>query len=98
MDNVKIVEQNEVQPSYEFNSYSASSSASVFYFGLDILTYFTQDQLADIIKDPMTYNETLRHLSRQAAQCRSRQKPCPLAKPGRAQPDGRCRRSHTNPE
>ena len=63
MDNEKIVEQNEVQPSYEVNSYSASSASSVFYFGLDILSYFTQDQLLSMIKDPMTYNDTLRHLS-----------------------------------
>lgn len=59
----KIVEQNNVQPSYEFNSYSDSLVNSVFYFGLNILEYFTQDQLASIIKDPMTYNDVLRHLS-----------------------------------
>ena len=63
MDNEKIVEQNDVQPSYEFNTYSSSSDSSIFYFGLDVTKYFTIEQLEAMVKDPMTYNESLRHLS-----------------------------------
>lgn len=37
---------------------------SQYYFGLNILEFFTEEDLKNIIRDPMTYNEILRKVSK----------------------------------
>lgn len=63
----KAVEVNSVQNenvnTYEFSSYNSSIMYSSFYFGLNIFDYYTKEQLADIVKDPIANNEILRKIS-----------------------------------
>lgn len=58
------VETNQRNAEHEFCSYtSTSTSLSSYYFGFNILDYFTEEQLESIIKDPINNNEILRKIS-----------------------------------
>lgn len=49
--------------SYEFNSYNHRIVNTCYSFGLNIFDLYTQKDLADLVKDPMANNKTLRELS-----------------------------------
>lgn len=51
------------QKDYEFSSYNSRSVYSSFYYGMNIFNYYTYEQLADIVKDPIDNNEILRKIS-----------------------------------
>lgn len=61
----KTVERNNQnnKSEYEFNSYRSALAYSNYYFGFDIFTCYTQDQLAAIVRDPMGNNQLLREIS-----------------------------------
>ena len=48
---------------YEFNSYKSAVAYSNYYFGFDIFTCYSQEQLADLVRDPMGNNKLLREIS-----------------------------------
>ena len=48
---------------YEFNSYSNQQTAGQWCFGLNVLDWYKPEHLIALVKDPMSHNETLRHLS-----------------------------------
>ena len=58
----KSSEQNNTQTN-EFCSLSSSQMYSLGYFGLDIFSLYSAEQMALMVKDPMSYNEALRKLS-----------------------------------
>lgn len=65
----KIFETNNAQtsvdiPSHEFSSYASQQAYSNYYFGLNIFDLYSQEQLADLVKDPMSNNQILREISR----------------------------------
>lgn len=47
----------------EFNTYGNSVTYSNYYFGLNIFDFYTPEQLASLVKDPMGNNQVLRELS-----------------------------------
>lgn len=47
----------------EFSSYQSAIAYSNYYFGLNILDYYSQEQLAEIVRDPISHNEILRKIS-----------------------------------
>lgn len=63
----KVVEKNssETKKDYEFSSYNSSEkcAASKFWFGTNILDFYTEAQLKNVIKDPIAHNDILRELS-----------------------------------
>ena len=60
----KTYENNSAKdPSYEFSSYSSQQAYSNYYFGLDIFDLYSREQLADLVKDPMSNNKILREIS-----------------------------------
>ena len=64
----KVVEQNSKQKqseniTNEFNSYSGYTQYSDLYFGMNIFDLYSPEQLAALVKDPMSNNEILRELS-----------------------------------
>lgn len=48
---------------YEFNSYKSAVAYSNYYFGFDIFTCYSQEQLAELVRDPMGNNKLLREIS-----------------------------------
>lgn len=60
----KSYENNSIQkPAYEFSSYSSQQAYSNYYFGLNIFDLYSREQLADLVKDPMSNNKILREIS-----------------------------------
>jgi len=61
----KTFEQNQTnqQNSFEFNSYQHRIINTNFAFGLNVFDLYSQNQLIDLVKDPMAHNELLRELS-----------------------------------
>lgn len=59
--NEKSVAQTEVVS--EFSSMRSSLIYSNYYFGLDIFDIYSQEQLAELVRDPMGNNKILRDLS-----------------------------------
>lgn len=61
----KNAEQNSrvVNITNEFNSYKSSMEYSNYYFGLNIFDFYTPEQLASLVKDPMGNNKILRDIS-----------------------------------
>ena len=55
--------RNNRQQTNEFCSYNSSTTLSTYYFGLNIFDYYTQEQLASLVKDPIGNNEILRKIS-----------------------------------
>lgn len=51
-------------PSHEFSSYASQQAYSNYYFGLNIFDLYSQEQLANLVKDPMGNNQILREISR----------------------------------
>ena len=49
--------------SHEFNSYNSYILFPSMFSGMDVLDYYTPEQLVNIIKNPMVNNKTLRDLS-----------------------------------
>lgn len=47
----------------EYCSMNSSLAYSNYYFGLNIFDIFSQEQLADLVRDPMANNQVLRELS-----------------------------------
>ena len=47
----------------EFCALNSSQALSNYYFGFDIFDVYSPDQLAALVKDPITCNEILRKLS-----------------------------------
>lgn len=47
----------------EFNTYNSSITYSNYYFGLNIFDFYSQEQLATLVKDPMGNNQLLREIS-----------------------------------
>lgn len=60
---VAEVEQVKQEPVNEFCSYNSSQSLSTYYFGLNIFDYYSQEELASMVKDPIANNEILRKIS-----------------------------------
>lgn len=58
-------------PANEFNSYSDKSSYSSFYYSIcsTIFDLYTPDQVGKLVKDPITFNEELRKISRILYSC-----------------------------
>lgn len=54
---------SEVKPAYEFSSYSSQQAYSNYYFGLNIFDLYSREQLAGLVRDPMTNNKILRDIS-----------------------------------
>lgn len=65
-NNNHTVEMNSSQqtPVNEFASYSSQQAYSNYYFGLNIFDLYSSEQLAELVKDPMTNNKLLREISR----------------------------------
>lgn len=61
----KTFEQSQTnqQNSFEFNTYQHRIINTNFSFGLNVFDLYKQDQLLDLVKDPMAHNELLRELS-----------------------------------
>lgn len=51
-----------IEHSYEFNSYN-SRSVSDYYFGFDIFSAYNSQEISNMISSPMIYNQELRKLS-----------------------------------
>lgn len=60
----KRVETNGVAQSYEASAYCTRRATSYYYFGFDIFDMYSDEQLAALVKDPMTHNKLLREISR----------------------------------
>ena len=62
----KTVETNSAQQdsNYEFSSYANRQAASYYYFGFNIFDLYSDEQLTNLVKDPMTHNKILREISR----------------------------------
>jgi ribosomal silencing factor RsfS len=60
--NKNVGEANKA-PTNEFCSYNSSTTLSTYYFGLNIFDYYTSEQLASLVKDPIGNNEILRKIS-----------------------------------
>ena len=61
----KTFEQSQTnqQNSFEFNTYQHRIINTNFSFGLNVFDLYNQNQLLDLVKDPMAHNELLRELS-----------------------------------
>lgn len=62
------VEQNGQQSrsknkEYEFNSFKSSVKFSNYYFGLNIFELYPEEQLRELVKDPIANNDVLRAIS-----------------------------------
>lgn len=57
----KTVKKNNKE--YEFNSYNDSIMYSDYYFGFNLFNFYTPEQLASIVQDPMNNNQILREIS-----------------------------------
>lgn len=57
----KTVKKNNKE--YEFNSYKDSIMYSDYYFGFNLFNFYTPEQLASIVQDPMNNNQILREIS-----------------------------------
>lgn len=63
-DEVKLDGRRPASATHEFSSYMNSSSAlSQYYFGFNILDAYSPEDLASLVKDPITNNEILRKFS-----------------------------------
>lgn len=60
--NQKTVTDN-IQHDYEVNAYRSTSILSSYYFGMNIFDYYSAEQLAALVRDPMANNQILRELS-----------------------------------
>ena len=61
----KVAENNSINEKdvvNEFNSYR-DTSMSMYYFGFDIFSLYSPEQLAALIRDPMANNDMLREIS-----------------------------------
>lgn len=62
-----VGEVNQIQETQnttnEFCSYNSATQLSTYYFGLNIFDYYTPEQLASLIKDPIANNDILRKVS-----------------------------------
>lgn len=62
-----VGEVNQIQETKnttnEFCSYNSATQLSTYYFGLNIFDYYTPEQLASLIKDPIANNDILRKVS-----------------------------------
>ena len=47
----------------EFSSYESRQTYSSYYFGLNIFDLYSQESLANLVKDPMANNKLLRDIS-----------------------------------
>lgn len=47
----------------EFQSFKSSQLYSNYYFGFDIFEFYSQEQLAALVRDPMAHNDLLREIS-----------------------------------
>lgn len=65
-NNQNVSETNSVQQNQinEFSSYASQQAYSNYYFGLNIFDLYSNEQLADLVKDPMANNKLLREISR----------------------------------
>lgn len=48
---------------YEFNSMHSMRDLSTYYFGIDIFSLYSAEQLAELVKDPIAHNDILRRIS-----------------------------------
>lgn len=64
--NQNVIETNNIKQNTinEFASYSSRQAYSNYYFGLNIFDLYSSEQLAELVKDPMTNNKLLREISR----------------------------------
>lgn len=51
------------EPTNEFNSYSSMRANSEYYFGINLLDYYSAEQLSMLVRDPIANNSTLREIS-----------------------------------
>lgn len=62
-NNSKEIRQDNKE--YEFNAYNSFRVNSLSYYGMmDIFDIYSPEQIKDLIRDPMSNNEVLRHISR----------------------------------
>lgn len=54
----------DARQTYEFSSFCNRQGASYYYFGFNIFDLYSDEQLANLVKDPMTHNKILREISR----------------------------------
>ena len=62
-DGMVVNKVSKDDTSYEYCTMNSSLAYSYSYFGMNIFDLYTQQQLADLVKDPIANNEILRELS-----------------------------------
>jgi hypothetical protein len=59
----EVCSTQSTEVTHELSSYNSRMAYSSYYYGMNIFDYYTAEQLADIVKDPIANNEVLRRIS-----------------------------------
>lgn len=59
----EVCSTQSTEVTHELASYNSRMAYSSYYYGMNIFDYYSTEQLVNIVKDPIAYNEILRRIS-----------------------------------